>query len=233
MSAPRRSSTKATPRRRAEAAAPRARLRLDTGERRAQLIELGIAAFAERTYDEVSVEEVARRAGTSKGLLYHYFPTKRDFYVACLREAARQLLARTLTDDTEGAPLDRVRRGLDGYLDYVARRARAYTALFRGGIGSDPEVAAIIEETRSAYLARILSEIEGVPFVCDLRGSPALRLALRGWIGFVEAASLEWLERRELPRPALRDLLVEMLIATLRVAAEGTMGSMMTRGLIA
>ncbi|MBP6848431.1 MAG: helix-turn-helix transcriptional regulator, partial [Kofleriaceae bacterium] len=61
---------------------PGRRIRLDNDARRAQLLELGQKAFAERTYDEVSIDDIARAAGISKGLLYHYFPTKRDLYVA-------------------------------------------------------------------------------------------------------------------------------------------------------
>src|SRR5580765_6635428 len=82
-----------TKRRAPPAAAPRARLEVD--ERRAQLVALGVELFAARSYDEVSIDELARAAGISKGLLYHYFPTKRDFYVATVEEGATQLLART------------------------------------------------------------------------------------------------------------------------------------------
>ena len=198
-----------------------ARVRLDLDERRAQLVALGLAAFSERAYDEVSVDDVARSAGVSKGLLYHYFPTKRDFYVACLREAAKRLLAETIgaCDDDAAPPLDRVRQGIDAYLDYVVRHARAFTALFRGGIGSDPQVAAVIEETRSAYVDRLLDGAELYPLAQARSGSPGLRIALRGWVALAEAVSLEWVERRELPQAALRELLVEMLLAALRAGA--------------
>src|SRR3954447_20353749 len=78
------------------ARAARPRTRLENDARRAQLLELAQAAFAARSYDEVSIDDVARAAGVSKGLLYHYFPTKRDLYIAGLREAARQLIERTV-----------------------------------------------------------------------------------------------------------------------------------------
>ena len=133
--------------------APRARLEVD--ERRAQLVELGLDVFASRAYDELSVDELARVAGISKGLLYHYFPTKRDFYVATVREAARQLLELTATS-ADMPPLERARAGLDAYLDYVDAHAPAYAALMRGGIGSDPEVARIIDETRAYILCERL-----------------------------------------------------------------------------
>jgi AcrR family transcriptional regulator len=53
------------------------RTRLDVDERRTQLVELGLEHFGERAYDDVSIDAIAEAAGISKGLLYHYFPTKR------------------------------------------------------------------------------------------------------------------------------------------------------------
>ena len=39
----------------------------------------GARLLGARPFDEVSIEEIAAAAGVSKGLLYHYFPTKKDF----------------------------------------------------------------------------------------------------------------------------------------------------------
>jgi AcrR family transcriptional regulator len=183
---------------------PHARSRLDVDERRAQLLALGLAMFSERSYDEVSIDELARAAGVSKGLLYHYFPTKRDLYIATLVRAAGQLLDET-TLDRAGPPDERLRRGLETYLDFVARHGKAYVALMRGGIGSDPEVAAILEETRATFATRIL---EDVPHEID---KPLVRIALRGWIGFVEATSLSWVASRSVSRDALVALLSAVL----------------------
>ncbi len=201
------------------APARRLRTRLETDERRAQLLALAQAAFANRSYDEVSIDDLARSAGVSKGLLYHYFPTKRDLYIAGLREAARLLLELTVVaPSADAAPIDRMRSGLDAYLGYVTEHARAYTALMRGGIGSDPEVAAVIEETRRAYVERMLANAEGAPLLFPVRDSPILRLALRGWIGFVEQTSLDWAERRDVTQLELRDLLVDVLLSTIKLA---------------
>src|SRR5678815_1569276 len=95
--------------------------------------------------DSVSIDDLAREAKISKGLLYHYFPTKRDLYVAVLREIADELVLRCTSVPTELAPAERVRTGLDAYLDYIAQHSRAFVALMRGGIGSDPEIAEVIE----------------------------------------------------------------------------------------
>lgn len=177
--------------------------------RRAQLLALGLGVFSSRAYDEVSMEDIAHAAGISKGLVYHYFPTKRHFYVAALREAARQLLAQTepVADDP---PQERLRKGLDGYIAFVEKHARAYATLMRGGIGMDKQVTAVVEKTRGAFVERLFSAPE-----LAMNATPVLRLAVRGWVGFVEATALEWLEKREISREALVELWMQMLVRTL------------------
>jgi AcrR family transcriptional regulator len=167
--------------------APAPRARLDVDERRAQLLALGLAMFSERSYDEVSIDDLARAAGVSKGLLYHYFPTKRDLYVAALEHAARRLLEDTTTDRA-GTPDERLRRGLSTYLAFVERHGKAYVALMRGGIGSDPEVAQVIEGVRRRLADRFLV---GSPFAPELIDNPRFAASVRGWIGFVEAATID------------------------------------------
>jgi len=190
---------------------PRARLDVDT--RRAQLLALGLEAFAARSYDEVSIDDLARSAGISKGLLFHYFPTKRDFYVATIRGAARALLAATFPADNDD-PLERLRTALDAYFDYVEGHAAPYAALIRGGIGSDPEVARVVEDTRAEYIERIRA---GLP--APIASTPALRAALRGWLGFVEAVALDWIDHHDVSRASLRELLSQMLVACTTAAA--------------
>ena len=54
-------------------------------ERPAEITEAAMQAFAEKGYAATRVEEVARRAGVSKGLLYLYFKTKEDLFKAVIR----------------------------------------------------------------------------------------------------------------------------------------------------
>ncbi|HWL88117.1 MAG TPA: hypothetical protein VNO21_20080, partial [Polyangiaceae bacterium] len=88
---------------------------------------------------------------------------------------------------------------LDAYFDYVERHAQGYAALLRGGIGSDPEILKIVDSTRAHILRRIRTELpEGA------RESAVVRAALRGWIGFMEAISLDWIDHRDVPRAGLK-----------------------------
>jgi AcrR family transcriptional regulator len=196
-------------------ATPRAaRTRLGVDERRAQLLALGLRIFSERAYDDVSIEELARAAGVSKGLLYHYFPTKRDFYVAAIEQASEQLLARTLTP-RDLPPEERIRLGLDAYLDFVEEHGGAYVALMRSGIGSDPEVAAVVERSRSAFVDRI---VEDVP---KKLVTPLVRVALRGWIGFVEATATEWALHKGVARKRVVELMAGVLVGLVPFARGG------------
>ena len=191
---------------------PAHRARLEVDARRAQLLDLGLAIFSDRAYDDVSIDDLARAAGVSKGLLYHYFPTKRDLYVECLRHASKQLLAETLTDP-DLPPEERARRGLDTYLTFVERHGKAYAALVSGGVGSDPEVASVLEETRATFAERLVAEMPGEV------DRPLMRMAMRGWIGFVEATALDFASHRRVSRDELLDLLSSVLFdVTLRAS---------------
>jgi AcrR family transcriptional regulator len=190
------------------------RARLSTDARREQLVALGGEIFSERPFDEVSIDDIAAAAGISKGLLYHYFPSKRDFYVAVVRHSADEMQLVTETDP-DLPPLERLSAGLDRYLEYVETHARGYATVLRAGIGSDAEVAAIVEQVRATMARRILDDLplDGPP-------PPAVRVAVRGWVGFAEAASLEWVERREVSREELRELLIKALTGTVGAAAQ-------------
>ncbi|HLI71062.1 MAG TPA: TetR/AcrR family transcriptional regulator [Ktedonobacteraceae bacterium] len=183
--------------------------------RRQRLIEIGLELFSTRSYDEVAIDDIADEAGIAKGLLYYYFPTKHDFYVAVVRSAAEQLLAMTNPDETL-PPLERLRRGLTAYLTYVEQHADAYRALLRGGVGVDRQVAAIVDEVRTEYARRVCQGLLG-----GREPSPPVGVAVSGWVGFVEALSLAWLEQREIEKETLCELAVTALLAIVEKTPDG------------
>src|ERR671926_1949357 len=91
--------------------------RLDVDERRRQLLELGADLFTRFAYDELSMSRIAREAGISKALLYHYFPSKEAYFVATLEEKAAELAARTRPDPAL-PPLEQLSKSLDAYLGW-------------------------------------------------------------------------------------------------------------------
>src|SRR4051794_32071713 len=169
------------------------RARLSTDARREQLVALGIDIFSERPFDEVSIDDIAATAGISKGLLYHYFPSKRDFYVAVIRSAADEMQALTEPDPAL-EPRERLAAALERYLEYVETHARGYATVLRAGTGG---ARAVADSVGGAGGGRAAGLPAALPVTSEGEEPPvALRVAVRGWVGFVEAASLDWLEHR-------------------------------------
>jgi AcrR family transcriptional regulator len=174
------------------------RTRLEVDARRAQLLQLGRQLFAQHTYEDLSIAAVARAAGISKGLLYHYFPSKRVFYVESVREAANELLHQTMPPD-DSSPLERLRAGIDAYLSYVEQHRSVFAAHLWCRIVHDPEVNPLALDARLRFFDRVFA---------DAARTPIGRNALRGWIGFIESCVIDWIESPELSRAELTYLFV-------------------------
>lgn len=188
------------------------RRRLSKDARRAELLRAGEAVFADRPYAQVSIDDIASAAGISKNLLYHYFSGKRELYLATIREAAGEML-RATEPDLELPPMERLAASIDAHLRYAADHAQGYSALLRGA-GGDPDAAAIVAETQDAAARRALSQlpIPGGP-------PPEVEHAIRGWIGFIDTLTLHWLDRQDLPRERVREVLVDAFVAIVTAAA--------------
>jgi AcrR family transcriptional regulator len=186
--------------------------RLEVEERRRRLLELGADLFARHAYEELSMARIAREAGISKALLYHYFPSKQAYFAATLEQAAAELAAQ-IEPDPALAPRDQIAFSLDAYLAWVERHADAYAKLI-GSVGAVPEVRDLVERVREATAERITTGLApgGEP-------PPALRTAVRGWLWFMDGAVLDWLEHRDLDRSQLHGLLLGTLLGA--VAAAG------------
>ncbi|MEU1983328.1 TetR/AcrR family transcriptional regulator [Nocardia sp. NPDC019395] len=185
------------------------RVRLSPDERRTQLITLGVKMLGERAIEDISVSEIAAQAGISRGLLFHYFPTKQDFQLAVVQQANAELLVRVVPDPSLGLA-DMLRDSVGRYIDYVSENRSSYVALLRGPTSSDPDLANMVAQTRRAIVDIILAE---VPLSDQEREDPRLLLSIRGWVAFTEETTLSWLSEESITRDELIDLLVESLLA--------------------
>ena len=186
--------------------------RLNVDERRRQLLEEGARLFATHSYADLSMARIAREAGISKALLYHYFPSKQNFFVATLQQGAEEIARRT-EPDPGLPPFEALAGSLEGYLGWVDDNEVAYRRLMEGA-GSVPEVKDLVDGIRDATSARILDGIgAGDP------PPPRLRAAARAWLWFMDGAILDWLEHRDMTRAELRDLLLGSLQGSLSAAA--------------
>ncbi|MFJ9927588.1 TetR/AcrR family transcriptional regulator [Streptomyces misionensis] len=193
----------------------RARRRLSTGERREQLLSVGARLFSESPYDDVWIERVADLAGVSRGLLYHYFPTKRDFFAAVVERESERMLRMTAAEP--GMPVrEQLTAGLETYLGYVQAHAHGFRAFHRADAAGDQAVRRVYRRALAAQEKQILAALAADPEfgpVCE-RG-PQLRLAVRGWLAFTTAVCLEWLRDGEASREQVRDLCARALLGAI------------------
>ena len=176
--------------------------RLDVEERRRRLLELGTALFARHDYDELSMAAIAREAGISKALLYHYFPSKQAYFVATLEQKAAELAALIAPAPALG-PAEQLAASLDAFLCWVEENGDAYAKLVRGA-GAVPEVREVMEAVREATAELILAGLPGPR-------TPVRRAAVRAWLWFLDGAILDWLEHRDLTREELHTLVLRAL----------------------
>src|SRR6476659_2106571 len=185
--------------------------RMDVDERRTQLLERGAELFTSHPYDELSMKEIAAEVGISKALLYHYFPSKQAFFEATLGAWAERLRERT-EPDPELTPLEQLTKSLDGFLSLVEENAGAYRNLMQSATGV-PEIRDLIEEVRRATAERLLGGLYP-----DGPAPPKARIAVSGWLWFMDGACLNWIEHRDVQRGELRDLLRGVLMGALIAA---------------
>ena len=187
--------------------------RLGVDERRRRLLELGVQLFSRYTYAELSMSAIAREAGISKALLYHYFPSKQGYFVATLQQQAEELAERTATDPSQ-RPTEQLMRALDAFLGWVEENADGYAKLLEGA-STHAEVRELVDEVRSATADRILDGLSpGTP------PAPALRAAVRGWLWFTDGAITDWLEHRDMDRDQLLGLLLGTLYGAITASGE-------------
>jgi AcrR family transcriptional regulator len=187
--------------------------RLQVDERRRRLLELGTELFARHSYDELSMARIAREAGISKALLYHYFPGKQAFFEATLAQAAQEVAART-EPDTDLPAAEALAKSLDAFLEWIDENRVAYAKLMESAT-SVPEVRSLIATIRDRTAERILGGLVGAD-----GGAPApkARTAVRGWLWLMDGAIIDWLEHGDLKRAELLDFLLGALVGALTAA---------------
>ena len=176
--------------------------RLQPEERREQLLIFGRELFAEYAFDAVSMDEMAGMAGVSKGLLYHYFKGRRGFYL----QTVRHVVDGCLQAMRKAEDKDDIAEILRAFAEYCQENAGIYKIIIRGGIGADTEVQAETNRVREYFILQVLAS-KPKP-----KPKPIEKIALSGWIAFIESATAEWIGQ---PSISCKEF-VELLLAFLK-----------------
>lgn len=187
--------------------------RMSPEERRRQLIGIGLRMLADRPIQELSIDAVAAEAGISRGLLFHYFATKTEYYDAVLGAAVRRTLRNTAPDD--GVDGDAaLRQIVERFYAHVERRRESYLALVFGN-GALSLGGSRVESVRAAFADRVLGVLGGPAWAWPV---------VHAWFAYVEDRALQWSgvrRRRRAPLDAEVDHAIAALHALLELPASG------------
>jgi AcrR family transcriptional regulator len=180
---------------------------MDRDERRDQIFNVAAELFGARPYREVSVNDIAEAAGVARGLMHHYFGSKRELYLEVVRASARP--PRVPVTDDDGLSTDQVwSNAVDGFLALIGKNPDLWlTSVTVGAAERDDEVAAILDEAREILADQTLVAIG----LADRSDDPVVRAFVRAWGGFVQELTVEWLGRARLDEARVRTAMVATL----------------------
>jgi AcrR family transcriptional regulator len=183
--------------------------RLEADERRDLILAAARRVFVKASPAHGSTSEIAREAGVTRGLVHHYFGTKRALYLAVVADLASTLPDLVRTDVGELPPEQMAEANVTSWLDSVERERELWLALLGVElVGRDPEVEALMSDARDAVIDRMTRN--------QARGAEPteeLRLVLRIYLGAAEAAAREWALHGRASREQVHAVLKGTLLA--------------------
>ena len=178
-------------------------------DRRERLLNVGVREFARRDYVEISTERIAEQAGVAQGLLFHYFKTKRNFWMEVMARIFDEHEA-AFAANTHQDPVRWLREELELFLFGLTEYP---PSLLMAGPGANLDHSAIANARQERAAARLVERM-GIA-----EPSPMLEVALRGWVSFSLGAARKWLDTPGVTRAQILALLTETVHNTLEQVA--------------
>jgi AcrR family transcriptional regulator len=193
--------------------------RVPRAVRERQLVELGEELFAERGFAKASMDELARRAGVTKPVIYELFGSKEGLFEACLEGLAMRL-AESIAEAARGAdeaggaggrapdPEARLRAGGLAFLRFAAENRVAYELLYEGRFS---DAAVRVRKRQAALILELMREI-----AVDDVDPRELELAANAVNSAYEGVAHWMWDHPEMDVERLADWTVELLLPGLR-----------------
>jgi AcrR family transcriptional regulator len=183
--------------------------RVPRAVRRRQLVELGEELFLERGFAKASMDELARRAGVTKPVIYELFGSKDGLFNACLEGLALRLATQIADAARAGTdPESRLRAGGLAFLRFATENRVAYELLYEGRFS---EAAAKVRRRQATLILELMREM--APDHVDPR---ELEVAANAVNSAYEGVAHWMWDHPDIPLETLADWTVELLLPGLR-----------------
>ena len=187
--------------------------RVPRAVRSEQLLELADRLFAERGFHAASMDELARRAGVSKPVIYDHFGSKEQLFATCVRrtgEALADQVAKAVSEESD--PRARLRAGSIAYFRFLQDQLQAWIVLFDDEDIRDARFAAEasrIRHRQSDLMIHLMAETSGT--TPGHEGRPRLEAMTLAIAGAYESLSLWWHKHPEVSPEELTDWLLDLI----------------------
>ncbi|MFT4126510.1 MAG: TetR/AcrR family transcriptional regulator [Gordonia sp. (in: high G+C Gram-positive bacteria)] len=184
------------------------RRRLSPEQRREALLDVGMGVFGDGSFERVSMEDIAESAGVTRRLLYHYFPTKADYFGAIWQRAHERLrlaIAEVEADSVRG----RIDGALTAYLDFYETHLPLVEIANRSSVAAHAAVRGPIDRDFAALCAAFLDAAGA-----EGHSRVLAEVAFSAWIAFVRPASLAALVDHRITRDECHELCMAALDVT-------------------
>ena len=135
-------------------------------ERRSEILQAALTCFARKGYDRTTMDDIAAELPFSKGLLYYYFKSKRELFLALLQDWATTSVQtwETLLS-SEDDPVTRLRKSAMFATQLLTSRSdlSRVEMEFWGQLGREQDVAQIFDSIFSQFRHQLTTVIrEGI-----------------------------------------------------------------------
>ena len=135
-----------------------------------------------------------------ESLLYHHFSSKRDLYVAIFKRASDRFLAR-VGPDPQLPFAEQLAIALEAHIQSFVDHPFEAVTISRGALSDDPAIQAIVAEQLNVVGQRLVDQL-----VAEGRLRDATEIAVEGWLAFVRAACVKWIQSQNISRADLTEM---------------------------
>jgi AcrR family transcriptional regulator len=198
--------------------------RLPPADRRNQLIDSALTVAARDGHDRLSFEAVAKQAGVTRNLVYHYFPGgPQELLEAAVHRAGQVLSSGWVTDPDVPLP-ERLAANLNRMMDHASEPTDAWL-LYRQSRGIvDPRLL----EIAAGYRERVISMI-ALNQLGNSKPPPIVRTAIDGLLSYVETV-IETALAEGVDRERVVAMVAPALSATIDAAVSAAAESRISSG---
>jgi len=182
--------------------------------RREELIQISVRHFASKGFDGTSLDDVAADAGVAKGLLYHYFGSKRDLFLAGIASLDLETILDALPGIVEGSPLtESIPLLVDEWAEVLEAHLEEFRFFVSAAVTGNEEAMDQIASLLRSFEDRVAEIISAAP---DVDANVNATMAAAAFVGALTSLMLrrgidrDWRDekayRRQLVRMTVRGL---------------------------